>query len=177
MTSEYETFNPPNTSAEAKEAKAAQTTAAETTPPVEAVKEALQMDPEPASELPEGVRVFVAPAYRGGKFLAKAGTVVQVPSPRGPWDKERQGDIWVKFDNGVFRTDDPVAIAWCEAHPDVCRDAYDSKTPAWVALTEATMETARQSARLPRNPDVEALLRGDVSGLGSSNLVDQARRS
>lgn len=181
MTSGYETFDPPNTSAEADEAKAA---AASTTgaqppeaPPIAVVKEALgQSDPEPA-ELPDGERRFVSPKYRGGKFLAKAGELVMVPSPRGPWAKERVGDIWVDFKsgNGIFRTTDPVAIAWCEAHPEVCRDAFDLKTPAWVAVVEATLETATQAARLPANTDIDALLRGEASGLGGSDLVRRAR--
>ena len=132
---------------------------------------------EPTEELPDGERRFVAPGHRGGKFLAHAGDIVQVPSPRGPWNKERIGDIWVNFanGNGVFSTKDPKAIAWCEAHPEICRDAFDPKTPAWVAITEATLETPTQGARLPRSTDIEAMLRGDASGLGGSGLVKRAR--
>lgn len=239
MTSEHETFDPPNVSAEADEAKEAAARMAnvqpqvalapseggpEPTPPTDpysndpdaeafhsvrepappaaapgegvpvpgsyqgpsepeapptaVVKEALgQTDPEPVSELPDGERRFVSPKYRGGKFLVKAGELVMVPSPRGPWARERVGDIWVDFKsgNGIFSTTDPIAIAWCEAHPEVCRDAFDPKTPAWVAVVEATLETATQAARLPANTDIDALLRGEASGLGGSDLVRRAR--
>jgi len=184
MTSEYETFNPPNTSAEADEAKEAVAQAQDRVPEPAVVKEALGQPevmgagaggPYDEEIEPTSMRAFVAPAFRSGKFLVKGGEVVQVPSPRGPWAKERIGDVWVRFNNGVCRTDDPVVIAWCKAHPDICRDAFDAKTPAWVALTEATLETANRSARLPRNTDVEALLRGEMSGLGGSDLVRQAR--
>lgn len=178
--------NLPNTSAEADAAREgfarmqgvdpAKVQTAEA-PPAEVVQEALGTTTPAPVELPDGERRFVAPKYRGGKFLAKAGTVVEVPSPRGPWAKERKGDIWVDFKsgNGIFSTTDPEAIAWCEAHPDVCRDAFDPKTPAWVAVVEATLETATQTARLPANTDVDALLRGEVSGLGGSDLVRRAR--
>jgi len=173
--------NLPDTSAEAKAAKEAfERMKAPEAPPSAPPGEGVPV-PEPSGapnvELPDGERRFVAPGHRGGKFLAHAGDIVQVPSPRGPWNKERIGDIWVNFanGNGVFSTKDPKAIAWCEAHPEICRDAFDPKTPAWVAITEATLETPTQGARLPRSTDIEAMLRGDASGLGGSGLVKRAR--
>ena len=139
----------------------------------------VQSVPEETPELPKGTRVFVSPAHKNCRFLAKAGTVVKQPSPQGPWDHSRDGDVWVQFSNGyVVVTGDKHVIAWCEAHTDVCRDAFAPETEAWAALTEATLETSTESAKLPKNTDIEKLLSGEAQGLADSDsLVSQARRA
>ena len=55
---------------------------------------------------------------------------------------QRVGDKFVEFSDGVFATNDPELIAWCEAkYPDVM-DAEEASTPALVAL--ARLQTPRQ---------------------------------
>ncbi len=134
--------------------------------------------PAEASSVPEGTRSFVAPAHPNGKFLVRQGKLIQAPSPEGPRDIRREGDVWAKFTSGVLVTDDPDVIAWCEKHPELCRDAFDPETEVWAALIEAQRETATRGASLPPSLDVSKLLRGDLSGLGNlSSLTTRARQA
>jgi hypothetical protein len=147
----------------------------------EAIERLVKDAPVPKEEStgpPEGVRSFVAPAHPNGKFMVKPGKLIQAPSPDGPRDIRREGDIWAKFSGGVLITDEPEVIAWCEKHPDICRDAFDPQTEVWVALREAQRETATRGASLPPSLDVAKLLQGDMSGLGDlSSLTRHARRA
>jgi hypothetical protein len=143
--------------------------------------------------LPESTRVFVAPMFPQSRFLVRAGKVVQVPSPYGPWDKERIGDIWVEFNDGILKTDNPEVIAWCEAHdgspigqdrkgntvyePDICKDAYDPQADAWAAIKEAQLETSTKAPRLPKNLSAQKLLAGEIQELADpDNIMMRARR-
>ncbi len=128
----------------------------------------------------EGKRSFVAPAHPNGKFLVKQGKLIQAPSPDGPRDIRREGDIWARFHNGVLVAEEPEVevVAWCEKHPEICRDAFDPQTEVWVALITAQRETATRGASLPPSLDVAKLLSGDLAGLGElSSLTKQARRA
>jgi hypothetical protein len=167
----------PNADAEVEQAKSVLVKMAD----LEAlVQTALKNAPKPPAEEtagpPPGTRVFVAPAYPNMRVLVKQGKLIQAPSPDGPRDIRREGDVWAKFVGGILVTDDPDVIAWCEAHHDVCRDAYDPKTEVWVALVQAQRETATSEAKLPPGLDVEKLLEGDIAGLGGlTDLVKNAR--
>ena len=142
-----------------------------------------------------GLRRFVSPAHKNEQFIIP-GTVVQAPpnafSGGMPIDLRRDGDVVVRFNNGILITDDPKVIEWCEARdgtvletdletgeatvcePDICRDAEDPQTRAWVALVENTLNTSTKEATLPRGLDVGKVLRGEQTAVSGGSLVDQA---
>ena len=118
----------------------------------------------PPSDVQEqGYRTFVAcKEFENSKFLAIAGTPVKMPPHPGmspgitPYSN-RAGDKFVKFSGGVLVTNDENAIAWCEAHPQVCRDADDPRTQGWVTMKEMQTDIAARDAMLPKSVDVDAM--------------------
>jgi hypothetical protein len=134
------------------------------------------MPAQPDPELPEGTRIFVAPADLNGKFLVVAGKVVQVPSPNGPWDKERVGDVFAQFSGGILMTDNAEVIAWCEKSRDICRDAFDPQTEAWAALRTNQLETSTKTASIRKDLNVQDILDGKDTIIGDAeSLVARAR--
>jgi hypothetical protein len=112
----------------------------------------------------DGYRTFVAPVEKNTRFLAKAGEMVFFRDPNSPIGKRevaREGDVWVVFTNGIVTTKDPIVIAWCEANPDICRDANDPRAKNWADLKERQVPTASREALLDRGMDVDELLYGD----------------
>jgi hypothetical protein len=137
----------------------------------------------------KNLRTFVSPAHKNQDYLIVAGKVVTAPpnafSGGMGIDLRRDGDVWAKFSGGVLQTDDLEVIAWCEAHdgsvledgtvePDICRDVNDPQTRAWVALVEQTLNTGDKEATLPPGTDVGAILRGEATPVGGSELMDRA---
>lgn len=125
-----------------------------------------------------GFRCFVAPAHVNGKFLAKAGKPVNVTTPDGrKFTRERDGDVWAKFNGGQLITDDPELIKWCEARSDICRDIADPQTDAWATIVEAQQETSTKGAAIPKSLSVESILKGETTGIVGDSLVARARMS
>lgn len=130
--------------------------------------------------------------YANVTFLAKAGKPVFAPIQAGmPMGTvpvtHRDGDVWVKFVNGVCTTNDPEAIEWCQAHPDVCRRADDPRTRAWEALKSAQVELATREALIDGGMNVDELVFGDreaaelgdavMANSGEVGVVDAALAS
>jgi len=138
------------------------------------------------SDIPTGnYRAFVAPVDKFTKFLVKAGKIRSIRDPNSPTgqrDVARDGDIFVEFQDGiaVFSADDTsdmVKIAWCEAHPKICRDIDDPYTEAWAYMKELQQETSTAGKRLPESINLEGILRGDPnSGKVPHDAVGRARR-
>jgi hypothetical protein len=145
---------------------------------------------------PEDVRArFVsyvaAKQYSNNSFLAKPGVPQKAPLTQGtPIGitpiSHREGDVWVRFSNGALTTDDPVVIAWCKAHPNVCRPAADPRTRAWAELKAGQTETASQERVIRGDLDVDELMfgnaqPGELSGAvlapQQGDLVGAAQRS
>jgi hypothetical protein len=117
------------------------------------------------------------------EFLAVPGKMVQFPdkdSPSGTRDARRDGDVWVKFTNGVLCTKDPVQIAWCEKNPEVCRDANDPRTKAWAILKEGQVATASREATTDPRLNIDELIDGAgaaaaaAASASRSTLIDTA---
>lgn len=121
-------------------------------------------------ESDDTVVAYVAPVEKNTRFLVKPGTPLTVNDPNSPRGKrmyEREGDVWVEFTAGICvltKGEDDEKIAWCDAHPEICRSAADPMTEAWVYMKEMQIATANRDATLPASIDVEALLRGDPRG-------------
>jgi len=120
--------------------------------------------PLPTKVADEGYRTFIAPIEKNTRFLAKAGEVVwfrDQTAPLGRRDISREGDVTVQFTNGILTTKDPDIIEWCEANPDICRDAADPRTKVWADLKERQIATASREPLLERSLDVDELVYGD----------------
>jgi hypothetical protein len=137
----------------------------------------------PSSPPTSPLRVFVSPHQPNARILIRAGTVVKVPSPNGPWEHSRDGDVFVTFRQGVVSLDptnpsDQLCIDWCETKgraKDICRDINDPQTALWAKLKEDMSPTSRREASLPSNLNVEEVLAGDLQSLGQSDLIARAR--
>jgi len=125
-------------------------------------------------------RVFVSPEQLNSEFLVVAGELVTAGanafSGGLPIAMRRDGDVFAKFTNGILATDDPDIIAWCEANPDICRDAADPQTEAWAMLKDMQLETSSKESTLPRNANIDAMLRGESPTGGPESLVTRARK-
>lgn len=127
-------------------------------------REAIEELPKPAPRR-EGSKVFISPEYLNGKFLVKQGATRKERLADGRLIETRDDDLIARFRNGLLTTDDPDIIEWAKAHPEICRDADDPDTPAWVALKTATLATSRQDPSLPPEMDIAKLLRGEIQEL------------
>lgn len=131
----------------------------------------------------EGYVGFVAPVEQNTRILANPdpvdNKVIQLRdqnSATGLRDTQRTNDVWVEFVNGSFVTNDPAAIAWCRAHPKICRDVSDPQTGTWYMMRLAQIPLAARGASLPPETDVDAALAGDLTKLGSEpDPVTQTR--
>jgi hypothetical protein len=126
-----------------------------------------------AADTPERrVEAFVSPVERNLRVLVKAGELTQVRDPNSPTgmrDVGRVNDVVIEFIDGICVLDesDPhfaEKLAWCQEHPETCRDIRDPYTEAWAYMKELQTTTANQEGRLPQNIDLERILRGDPSG-------------
>ncbi len=111
-----------------------------------------------------GFRTFFAcKEYANKRFLVTPGKVATFPLQPGmppgitPVGR-RDGDIWAQFVNGVLVTDDADVIAFCLAHPQVCRDANDVRTPGWAALKELQVKLNNREVALPKDMDVDSMM-------------------
>lgn len=131
----------------------------------------------------EGYVGFVAPVEQNTRILANPdpteNEVIQLRdqnSPTGMRDTMRKNDVWIEFVGGSFVTNDPVAIAWCRAHDDICRDSSDPMTSTWYMMKLAQTPLANRTASLPSEVDVDAALGGDMTKLGAEpDPVTQTR--
>lgn len=130
------------------------------------------------------VRAYVAPVERNTRYLVKAGEPVAIRDPNSPTGErltQRKGDIFVDFVDGICVLDDSdpdfvLKADWCDAHSALCRDITDPFTEAWAYMTELKHETSSQSARLPKDINIEKILRGDPSGnVVPHSTVERAR--
>lgn len=100
------------------------------------------------------LRYFVTAIHPNTRFQVRQGKQV------GQNPLEREGDKWVEFKDGVFVTDDPDCIAFCEAHPEIY-DLYDPKTPRKMEVDYASLALANREPLIikPGNPAAEAMQR------------------
>lgn len=116
-------------------------------------------------------RTFVAAEeHHNTRFLAQAGTPVKAPVLAGSTSGiipliTREGDIFAEFTSGVLVTKVPEVITWCEAHPQVCRDATDPRTPSWATLKAMQVSKANREAALGREIDVDAMAFPELPGI------------
>lgn len=114
--------------------------------------------------VPEGHRVFITYSqFANAHILVKSGEPVYAPvgthTPLGMRPvSHREGDKWAVFQGGVLVTDDPDIIAWCESHPEICRDASDPFAAEWAELKSAQLPTNTRDEMLPRTIDVDKLI-------------------
>lgn len=130
---------------------------------------------EQANTLSAGGKVaYIAPVNRWYRVLTnpKDTKPVSFPdkdSPRGQKMVERDNDIFLEFRDGMVILDpndeeDAVRIAWCEANPEICRNARDPMTEPWAAMKEAQTAYAHRDPVLSPSMNVEAALRGESGG-------------
>ena len=144
--------------------------------------------------LQAGKRAFVSPTHLNSRILIVRGKLETVytgtkvkyvagsAAPAGV-ENRRLGDVWVRFSGGIVVIDpehDEDAnekIAWALNHPEICRDAMDPATEVWASMKSAQQQTSKAEPSLPENLDVDAVLRGDLSGFNESNsIAARARR-
>ena len=131
----------------------------------------------------EGYVGFAAPVQQNTRILAnpdeKENKVVRLRdqnSATGMRDTQRENDVWIEFVGGSFVTNDPVAIAWCREHDDICRDVSDPLTETWYMMKLAQTPLSNRAASLPPEVDVDAALGGDLTKLGAGiGPVSQTR--
>ncbi len=110
-----------------------------------------------------GFRAFVAKATHGNsKILVnpKEAKIKELPPTAGsaaglPFYLRRDGDIFADFTEGVLVTKDPQVIAWCEANPQICRDAADPRTRMWVQLKNMQTQTPSRDVTLDPTIDID----------------------
>ena len=118
--------------------------------------------PEEPAVTPVGKRGFIAPAYKNGKFMVKPGVSGRMQLADGRSIEDRPGDKFAVFKGGMLITDDEDIIAWCEKHPEICRDAQDPDTRVWATLTESKLTLSTRSAQLPEGLDIDKLIKGEA---------------
>lgn len=139
-----------------------------------------------------GKRAFINPTAKTYSFMVKpgklmacyAGTKVPVvpgQASAGGIEMARVGDIRARFVGGMLIVgledeNGPDIIAWAEAHPDVCRDALDPMTETWAALRASQLDLAEKEPSLPKNINIEQILRGDFSGFSEYESATQRAR-
>jgi len=154
----------------------------------------------------DGFRTFLAPTHPNTRFLVKPGKIQTIPymagAPMGVQSMAgRDGDVWLRFVNGIASTDNEEEIAWLEAHsgdPQAHADYHNegSKTgacvalksckapiglcreqgpgiEAWAELKTLQQPTAKRAATLSPEIDVDALVGG---GYSARHGGDEAKR-
>lgn len=140
---------------------------------------ALQLDPLDEA-IEQGNRGFLAHRkFHNLKKLVTVGKVVSFPNPLSPMgvnDRKRDGDIWVKFKEGLLVTKVPEVIEWCLRHPDVCRPSEDPTTAAWLNLKNAQTPRANSEATLGPEMNVDKLFEAAGAGeaLGDAVLKEKS---
>lgn len=125
-------------------------------------------------------RAFIAPVQKNTRYLIGAGKINQIVDPNSPTGKRdtfRDDEVWVEFHDGLVvytPGEDDKQIAWCEAHPETCRDIQDPLTEAWAFMKEAQQNLAGREAVLPQSLDIDAALMGRPGGAPHSG-VQRAR--
>jgi hypothetical protein len=125
------------------------------------------------AEAEDGLVAYVAAAeFANHRWLVKAGEPVYLrqEGATSPGMRSRDGDVWAKFVNGVLVTDKPEVIAWCEAHPTICRRETDPSTKAWATLKALQTRLANRE-RLLDPTEMNADESFPVNGAG--NLHEQ----
>lgn len=155
------------------------------------------------------LRVFLSPQHPNTKYLVRVGKVLSFKaqdSPSGMRDTAREGDVWAQFSGGVLATDDPIVIAWCEAHgPDedlhreyhrardestrgcraghgVCCDAKHPNAAPWNEMKAHQIPTSSREATMAPSMDIDALIKGAGGPVGGGDgegkrLMDAARNT
>ncbi len=126
---------------------------------------------------------FVAPVEQNTKILANPSEtdnpVIRLRdqnSATGQRDTQRTHDVFIEFVHGSFVTNDPIAIEWCRAHPNICRDVGDPLTSTWYMLKQGQIPLANRVPSTPSEVDIDAALSGDMTKLGGeSDAVRQTR--
>lgn len=143
-------------------------------------------------ELKPGRVAFVAPVHKNDTILihpgkptlcVAGGDTPAVPGMAYPGGTEvrRLGDVFVQFIHGIAIFDpqdetDQLRIAWCEAHPETCRNAIDPMTDTWAAMKEGQTPLKDKEPGFDPSLDVDAVMRGDYSSFArSGSLASQAR--
>lgn len=131
-----------------------------------------------------GFRAFVFPTKQFHKELVKAG--VEPPPEvviRNPAQLSRRtGDVFLEVSGGICILDPrqpgfSEKLAWCEEHPELCRDAFDPKTVIWASMKQSQTDTMYKDASLPKNVNVDKLVDGDFSQLlPEDSLVARAQQ-
>lgn len=146
--------------------------------------------------LPEGTRTFMAPTAPNSRFLAVRGRTITAPFQSGVLglqpDMRRDGDVWVEFIQGVCTTDDPMQVAWLEAHSGIPEmhaayhkhfgeDPAQCNTPlglcreqgpgmdVWAELKAGQHATSSRPATISSEIDIDAFMRGDL-GRGNKSM-------
>lgn len=107
---------------------------------------------------PEGFVAYVASEeFATSRFLVKAGEPKYRPQEgmTSPGLRLREGDVWAVFTAGILVSDDPLVIAWCEAHPTRCRRSDDPMTKSWATLKGLSADRANRE-RLLATDEIDA---------------------
>lgn len=146
-----------------------------------------------AGAVKQGKKVFCSPSKRDGYIMVRPGQLAVVyagtntpvvpgaPATNGT-ETKRVGDIKARFAGSLLIIDPntvegQVVLEWAERHPDICRDAMDPSTDVWMAMKESQLNTAVREPSMPTNIDVDAVLRGDLSGFQERGSVAARARS
>ena len=103
----------------------------------------------------EGVYAYVAcDEFANSRFLVKAGEPSKTAPVAGSTSGiipliNRIGDVWAVFTAGILVTEDPLVIAWCEAHPKRCRRSDDPMTKSWATLKGLSTDKANRERLVP----------------------------
>lgn len=142
--------------------------------------------PQPVSEEPAPVRApegprrcgYVNPQHPNGEYLIVVGKLQQIRDPNSPTgyrDHGRDGDVKIRFQNGVWiskgEEDDDKRIEWCKAHPELVHDVEDPLTSVWFDMKTGQVPTSRRDPYVSSRTNVDAALAGDLSALGPEGDV------
>lgn len=130
----------------------------------------------------EGLRTFLNPTRPNEKFLIKPGKIVKGDTQAEPGMRERIGDVWARFTNGVISTRDEDVIEWCEAHcgsrerflayhsrhntnprldsapMGMLRDIHTKGVEAWAEMKVQQIPLKHRAATLTPGLDIDKLI-------------------
>lgn len=142
--------------------------------------------PAPVSNL----RSFMSPTHPNDSFLVVTGATVKAPMQMSSVmgiepHIRRDGDVWATFSSGVCSTEDPIILAWLEAHSGdaVAHGEYHREqgsnvqcgTPVglcrengpgvaqWAELKLGQLPLANRPQNISPDLDVDAIFRGDYN--------------
>lgn len=136
------------------------------------------------------LRSFMSPTHPNDSFLVVIGKTVKAPiSMSGVMGLEphlsRDGDVWATFSSGVCSTEDPLVLAWLEAHSGdpvahgdyhrtigtdvqcgtpigLCRENGPG-VAQWAELKIGQLPLATRPQNVSPDLDVDAIFRGDYN--------------